>query len=867
MVHRMIRLFGARNIKILINTGYFTSFAGIGKRLVLTLSMTVLCNFCTYSSVLHAAEPDQIKACVVSHDEVLTRSLRESFAHCLGWQPDHGASLCLGGYTAFKPASKKATDEIHILADSASFYPDRPSVLKGHVEIQQAQRIVSANTARIYRDAKTNKITKIEFIDDVHYSDADLLMIARYATLHPQEKTGETADVLYRLNSDRKQATIPAWGRASLIKKLSDDNYLFQKATYTTCAPQDRAWDIRASSIEIDNKTATGVARNAQLRVLDTPLLYSPYLTFPTSNKRKSGFLLPQVGYSDIGGLDFGLPYYWNIAPNYDATLVPHIYSQRGVMMGGEFRYLNQFSSGIISGNFLPDDKAYHRFLMANQDQYPSLQGKSDNRWDIGLMQTMSLTPQINFNINAEQVSDDYYLQDFSTNLATMTQRQILRQADVTYTSENWQVRTMAQSYQTLHPVNETPIESAYERLPQVMAKGFYYDLPFDANLNILGQYDQFQWPDNPWYQPVTEKPEGPRFHFNPSLSVPLSRSWGYITPTAQWVETWYQVNHQYNINSHDYSVSLPRLGIDGGLFFERDLAVNGASYNQTIEPRLFYLNVPYQDQTAMPVYDSGYMIFNMDQLFRFNRFSGFDRIGDANQLSYALTTRFISNRTGSERARFAVGQIKYFAQRRVLLCQNATGTCIQDPMTFGYVSSTSDTSPIASRAQYRFNSKMDAVADYVWDPATRATNNSDLIFHYQPEEKKVVSVGYSYLVNGDITQVRNNASVDNALHQAIVAAAWPVSDRWSTVGAYSHNISKNYSMMTLAGVQYDSCCWAMRVMTGHTFRSLNASFEPQYNDNIYIQFLLKGLGSVANTDPYNILSTYIPGYNDTFRH
>ena len=231
-----------------------------------------------------------------------------------------------------------------------------------------------------------------------------------------------------------------------------------------------------------------------------------------------------------------------------------------------------------------------------------------------------------------------------------------------------------------------------------------------------------------------------------------------------------------------------------------------------------------------------------------------------------ALTTRWLSEDTGAERANFSVGQIKYFSERTVQLCQSPTGSCVDNPYVFGALSSVYDASPIASRAVYNFNPVWGITGDYVWDPATKATNNGDLNVHFQPATNQMITFGYSYLVNGDITQVRNNGAEDNALHQATVAFAWPLRDKWSTVGAYTHNISKNYSMMYLLGLQYDSCCWAMRVLGGRTFQSLNAGYEPQYNNNIYFQVLLKGLGSVANSDPSNILNTYLPGYNDTFR-
>lgn len=848
----------------------------------------VLYHVLAYSTPL-VNEP--VQACVIARDVDLTDAIRAKFAQCLGWQSDKSSPICLGTYQPITVTPLNSPDQVRIFADSVSFYQNRRSTLSGHVEIQQTQRVVNAQTAYIYRDPKTNQVTKVEFLGDVRYLEPGKLMIARKATINPQDKSGQTEDVLYRLNTDRSHAILPAWGRASLIQHFANKDYLLKQATYTTCAPQDKTWDIKADSIVIEDANAKGVARNAVVRINEWPVFYSPYLSFPTNKERKSGFLMPIVGYSNVGGFDFGFPYYWNIAPNYDLTLVPHVYTERGLMMGGEYRYLSSNSTGIITGNYLPKDKAFNNFLQNNEAQFPWLQGISTNRWGYSVLETISLTSNLQLNVNVQQVSDNYYLQDFSTDLALITQRQLLRQADLTYSTEHWLFRGMGQSYQTLHPVNEIPVASVYERLPQIMARGFYYDLPLNANLNILGQYDQFHWPMNFWNNTSTQVPQGPRFHFNPVLSVPLMKPWGFITPSVQFVENYYEVHNNggaYNFNNNvnnygilnfdfnrtnsatpnnTYNRTIPRYSLDSGLYFDRDINLRGNSYTQSLEPHLFYLNVPYQNQTPIPVYDSGFMIFNLDQLFRTNRFSGFDRIGDANQLAYAVTSRWLSGDSGAELANFSIGQIRYFADRKVQLCQSLTGFCIDDPRAFGNLPPRAATSPIASRAEYHFNPVLGITGDYIWDPATHATNNADLNLHYQPDVNAIINFGYSYLVNGDVTQVRNNGTEDNALHQAIIAFAWPISEKWSTVGAYSHNISKNYSMMSLFGLQYDSCCWAMRLLGGRTFKNLNAGFEPQYNDNIYLQVLLKGLGSVANSNPSNVLSTYIPGYNDPFSH
>ncbi len=828
--------------------------------LFLLLFLFILISKVNAESVALITEP--VQACVIARDVDLTDDIRAKYAQCLGWHSDQNSPICRGSYQPLIVNPLANADEVRIMADTASFYRDKPSTLKGNVQIQQTQRIVNAQTAYIYRDAKTNQINKIEFLGEVRYLEPGRLMIAKKALVNPQDKSGEISDVVYRFNTERSGAVLPAWGRASFIKRFANKDYFLQKATYTTCAPQDNAWDVEAQSIAINDAKATGVAKNAVIRIRRWPVFYTPYLSFPTNKERKSGFLLPMIGYSNVSGFDFGLPYYWNIAPNYDMTLIPHLYSERGVMMGGEFRYLTSNSFGVLKGSFLPNDKAYKNFLLNNELLYPRLRNQSDDRWSVGLIEQTKITSNLNLHVNAEQVSDDYYLQDFSSNLAQITQRQLLRQADLTYTTEHWLLTGMVQSYQTLHPVNESPVSSVYERLPQLAARGFYYNLPLNASFNFLGQYDQFHWPTRSWE--VRTMQQGPRLNLNPMLSIPYLKPWGYITPSMQLVETYYDVNNPQYVSNQEFNRALPQFSVDSGLIFERNLSLYSESYTQTLEPRLFYLNVPYQNQDPLPIYDSGYMIFNTDQLFRVNRFSGFDRIGDANQLSYALTSRWLNEVTGFEKASFTVGQIKYFEDRKVQLCQSNSDYCLANPNAIGYLPPTYGYSPVASRATYHFNSAWSITGDYVWDPATRATNNSDLDFHYHPKPNAAVSIGYSYLINADATRVLNSDN-SNALHQALFAYAWPLTEKWSTIGAYSQNISKNYSMMSLLGVQYDSCCWAMRLMGGRTFKSLSANFEPQYNNNIYLQLLLKGLGSVATSDPYNILSTYIPGYTDPF--
>ncbi len=803
---------------------------------------------------------EPVQACVLAPGTPLTNSVRSKIAQCLGWEANNATPICHGSYQPINITPLANADETQITADSVSFYPSGRSELTGRVGVNQTGRVVNAQTAYVYRDAKTNQVTQIELLGDVRYLEPGRIMIAKKATINPNDKSGRVDDVLYRFDVQRAAAILPAWGRANFIERFANENYLLRKATYSSCAPQDKAWQIEASEITLDHATDTGVARNALLRVDEWPVFYTPYMSFPTSNARKSGFLMPIYGYSNTGGFDLALPYYLNMAPNLDATIVPHEYTLRGTMIGGDARFLTEDSVGMIGGNFLANDRAFNKFLSANRDEFPTLKGASTDRWSFLLRDSTRLASNLHMNINYQQVSDDYYLQDFSSNLAIMTENQLLRQGDLTYTTDHWLYRGMLQSYQTLNPPDQSRVLDVYQRLPQLLAQGSYSDLPMHANFSMLGEFDYFRWPNTK--QPV---PQGPRYHANPILSFPQVKPWGYLTPEVQLVENYYNLHSGSEFEPHAVNRTIPRFSVDSGLTFERSGSLMGDAYTQTLEPRLFYLDVPYQNQSVVPTFDTAFMIFNADQLFRTNRFSGFDRIGDANQLAYAATTRWISDKTGREKVSVTVGQLRYFADRRVNLCYAPDGNCIDDPLALGLLSPVAKSSPIASRATYQINQTLGASADYVWDVHTNATNNGNLNVHYRPDTNKIINLGYSYLVSGNVLDVQNHLIQNKPLHQSTISYAWPLTDKWSTLGAYSYNISEGYDMMTFAGLQYDTCCWAYRLLGGHAFQGLDG-LTPQYNNNIYFQVLLKGLGSVATSDPASTIQSYLPGYPNIFQ-
>jgi LPS-assembly protein len=798
-----------------------------------------------------------------------TAQERQSIAACLQWQTDPKL-FCQGDYQASSLQPLADPKLVQIESPHASFYEHRPSQLSGGVRVRYQEHQLKADKVRLTPAPHRKTLQEVYLEHQVQYLSPLGLMWAKQGWFYPNSKKLQINQVLYRLDLKKQRGSqLFAWGQAHQVNRTENGLYLFKKATYTQCAPLDNAWSITAESLMIDREHQVGVAKQASLRIKDYPVLYTPYLSFPLKKQRKSGFLMPLVGSTSISGFDLATPYYLNLAPNYDATFVPHYYSRRGVMLGGKMRYLTPNSRGVFRGNFLPDDQAWSLFLNQYQASSPILQNQSKNRWDVQWIDGREwLLPDLKWNVNFRQLSDDYYLQDFSTNLGKVTERQILREASVDYQNEHWLLKGVAQSYQTLHPLNETPVSDIYARLPQVLAQAHYDDLPYHGHFSVLGSVDDFQWTSS--YHP---NPNGVRAHINPVFSIENRASWGYVTPMAQWVghhyDFQYDPNHSKAFNTQavdQLNIQMPRLSLDAGLNLERSVRWFNQGMLQTLEPRMYYLNVPYQNQSQIPAFDSAYMIFSAEQVFRDNRFSGYDRIGDANQLGYGMTTRWLDDESGIEKLSLTVAQLKYFSDRKVQLCYDPSGVCQDTPLMLGYTSPTASWSPIASQGVYHLNRLWSVLMDYVWDPAISGTNNGQVKLNYQAPHNRILSFGYSYLVNADVTQLQNTATDDNALNQMSVAFAWPFSDRWSGLGAYSYNISKHYEMMTFLGLQYDSCCWGLRLVGGRNFRNLQTPMDAQFTNSIFLQIFLKGLGSVGNSDPMSTLNTVLPGYADSFK-
>lgn len=825
------------------------------------------------------------EVCLPPANAPLTPAVRANIAQWLDWKElsptsSKGCSakdkynLCGGYYDEPKlegfSSQLSAENDMRVSSNEALIHVEGQSTLTGDVIVIQPNKQMTADTAYIYRDPKTKKVTQIDLFGHVAFREPGRVVYGEEGHYLPEEEQGYLDNAIYRFslnepNTLESNELLQAWGRAASMER-DKQRYYLKEATYTTCPPKDASWHIKAKKLVLDKETGRGEATHAFLDIEDVPVFYFPYYNFPIDNRRQSGFLMPTAGYSNTSGVNFGVPYYWNMAPNYDLLLTPNYYSERGLELGGEFRYLTEKSHGELVLNGIYDDQKFEEFIQDNQAQLDAAgqDDLSNNRYEVYFHNATQFNPNWSVNAHYHDVSDDYYLQNFGTTIGETTENQLLQEADIDYKDEHWSSVAMMQHYETLHPINQTVVSDVYSRYPYWTLNGNYANLPGGTNFYINNEYDNFVWTE----EDNGTQPIGDRLHTNPVFTRPIISPSGYIKPTIQLQETYYGLSQNSPGLEQNMNILAPQTSVDSSVFFDRSTNFWGNDWTQTLEPRMFYVYTPYVNQMDVPSFDSNYYIFTYDQLFRPNRFAGIDRVGDANQMSLALMSRFLDANSGTEKFHWGIGETYYFEDRRVQLMQEIPGTPYADSPTTtpGYMSPTATFSPIASQISYHFNPVWSLIGDGSWDPTTSETNNATINLHYQPGINKLINVGYSFLLNGDQTGITDTDIQDDNLNQLIFSYAWPFTPnhQWSTLGSWTENISHNYPMSYSLGVQYEDCCWAVRLLGGKIYSNLDYNNDPVYNTGVYLQILLKGIGNVAGGSPATATGN-IQGYQDIF--
>ncbi len=861
---------------------------------IILLFLTVLVSFFSLKSTF----ADNL--CSVKSPTLYTQNLAESaMAKELGWI-SCDENRC-GGFYLEEPfvyiKELANSDKVRVTANEMLFAQHGTSIGQGKVTIARFDQQIVANKAYLYRDPVTGKLASIDLVDNVILHEPDSLVIAKTGHFDLKTKGKSLHDILYRtviysdrrqqksvvytneqLESTRKLTHLSAWGKADQFEQTAPNHYDFEKASYSTCPPDSNTWQVKASRIDLNKDTGRGIARNARLYVKNVPIFYTPYLNFPIDSRRQTGFLTPTMGTSSKTGVTLRTPFYWNTAPNYDSTITPAYLSTRGLQLEELFRYLTPTSNGHVIVAALPNDRAFANQQESYQTKYQSstnpfvladlkrLENDSDTRKSLYWQNNSRFNENWSANIDYSYVSDDYYLSDFSNNFDVVTNNQLLQQGQVTYQSPHWSVMTRAQGYQTLHPVDQNVIQNQYTRLPQIAIDGDYPNEPGNLDYFVMSDLTHFDISGTPGSSIIP--PVGNRLYLQPGISLPFNRPYFYFTPRLQFSLTKYELGHVTTGASTGPTRSLPIFDIHSGLFFDRQMRFLSNPYRQTLEPQIYYTYVPYKNQDKIPVFDTITNTLTYDELFMYNRFSGLDRIGDANQISYGVTTRFIDEQSGYEKLRAGIGQIFYFRDRKVTLCSplnsiNSTVPCVENPADNAI--NTFNKSPLSGILNYNLNPNWGLTASSIWDVQTNQFNNQSIALHYSPEPRKIVNLGYGYVFNGDIQANDIPGSSASNLSQTDFSFAWPLSRDWSTVGRWTQNWNHHHFQNLLYGLQYDSCCWAVRFVTGRAFANLSPSNTYQYNTQFFIQFALKGLGNYGNQDPSQLLGSSISGYQTNF--
>ncbi len=681
-------------------------------------------------------------------------------------------------------------------ADQASFDKLGTSVLSGNVEIRQGNRELTAARALYNHQDQTVRAT-----GGVHYKDSTLEVTGESAQLYLQTNTGSFDNAGYRLPQQH------AHGTAFRVAKVNEKITRLQQVRYTTCDPGHIDWQLRASEIRLDQNSKMGSARNVSVRFKNVPFFYFPYMVFPIADERLSGFLMPDININlSRNTTDIAIPYYWNIAPNYDATITPRMINRRGLMLGAEFRYLTPTSSGQLNGEYLDNDRVY-----------------GDSRALLRYRHQSRFSPYWSSSINYNYVSDRDYFIDMGDSFNPNTTTHQERRLTVTYRDNNWLFSGTLLSYQIL--LGTTP---PYQKYPQLKLKYIGRQEENRLNYHIAGDYTYFD--DN------ARQPTGSRLDITPGISFPMRSLATFLVPRITLHHTLYQLNNTSPEMQSTPSRTLPVFSLDSGVFLERLIHWGDTPMLQTLEPRLFYLYIPYRKQSGLPNFDTAAYTFDYAQLFRENRFTNTDRINDANQLSIGLTTRFLESNNGSERLKASIGQILYFSDRRVTLDTPETAE-------------TAGTSDVAAELKASFHNHWSAGSSLLWDPQSERSRRFSTRLQYKRSHRHLFTIDYRHEYN-PLDGTYRYKRFD-------ISTAWAINPRWHLLGHWDYDMDKEHTRETLIGFGYDSCCWGIRLVS----RSFRKDSEAELDRAIFVNLELKGLSSINGKRIDALLKDGILGY------
>ncbi|MHB1215406.1 MAG: LPS-assembly protein LptD [Thiobacillus sp.] len=658
----------------------------------------------------------------------------------------------------------------------------------GRVEARQAGRNFFADWLRY--DATQNEV---QARGRVRLEQPALLVAGDSLRLDLDDYSGELTQPVYQL------ANQPGRGDASRIDFIDKNHYTLQDATYTTCSAGNDDWFLKVRDLDIDKSRNVGTARNASLHFLGVPILYTPWMNFPLNDARKTGMLAPTFGTTERSGVDILVPYYLNLAPNYDATLYPRLLAKRGVQLGGEFRHLLGDSRGVNRLEYLPNDSVADR-----------------SRWSVALNNIYQLSPSTQAGMLYNRVSDDDYFRDLSNLISITSVTHLNREVWLSTQHAHWNADLRAQNFQTLQDSTALiPIVEPYARLPHARL-GMAQTLNNGLELRLESEATRFAHPT------LTE---GTRVLAYPTMRLPLTNSFGFLTPQLGWHSTYYALDN--SAPEQRITRNLPIFSLDSGVYFDRPLRVSGLDYQQTLEPRAFYVFAPYRDQSTIPVFDTAQLDFSYAQMFTENQFIGGDRVNDANQLTLAVTSRFIEAESGLERLQITLGQRYYFSSQQVTLP--------------GVAPRTSNATDLLAAVSGQITRNWRINTAWQFDTQNGTTIRQNLGASYRPGPGRALNFGYRF--------------IDQTTEQIDLSGQWPLGKRWYGMFRYNYSMQDDKLVEGLAGLEYNGGCWAIRAVLQRL-----ATKETQSTDALFFQLELSGMGRLG-ANPLDVLKQSVPGY------
>ena len=716
-----------------------------------------------------------------------------------------------GPYSLCKNPPPTPADQQSTVVDPntpAEFTADRASRDESGIATMEGSVHMTRGTQTVTSEVLTydEKSRKIQASGNVRAEDTEFVIESQEAELHLDSDYAKTREATYHYKP------MHARGSADSIERESENVVRLENSTYTTCEEDDRAWILSADDIELDKSEGQGVGKNVVVKFKDVPIFYTPWIRFPIDDRRKTGFLVPTIGNTKDSGFELETPFYWNIAPNRDAIFSPRLLTDRGVQLQTNFRYLNKKDFGQLDLEYLDDSEF------------------DDDRYLTAFQHSGYYIPRLNLDLLYNKVSDDNYFEDLGEDIGLTSTVFLERRGDLRYYTDHWNFLSRVQDFQT---VDETLTrdDEPYERLPQFLITGKYFSLPGGFDLESTNEWTSFDH---------DSKVDGDRLHLGLELERPFESTGYFFRPGVRIRHTEYDLNRSDNLDD-DPSTTVPSTFVDAGLIFERNM--KKFANIQTLEPRLYYLNTPFENQDNIPIFDTAEFEFGFDQLFRNDRFSGRDRDGDADQLSVALTSRVLDVEEGEEKFRASIGHIFYFRDRKVTLPDEP----VEDE----------DTSEIAAELKIALSDRWNANASTLYDPHDDHTERNSLRLQYITDNDFILNMSYRYR-RRDIEPVDPLTNQRSNLEQSDISMVLPINKNWRAVGRWNYDIEERRELDVLAAIEYDTCCWKFRIAG----RRFNQNADEDYNNSIQVQLVLKGLGQIGS-ELGDLLERGVRGFDD----